>query len=676
MIAIDHTYDAGITELPGGRLISWASLTDAPTTSDTFYETFNTRLAIRVADIRFLLDSIAKQIDPLFKHIDITKVGIFGHSFGAEAALQAAAHDERIQATAVMDLFPVGQSIKGTRHVPCLSLNAELTDWTKLECSAAMHAHITEHAKEVKEQCDYHVLLKDADHMVLSDFALLSQMALFKKLPQSSMFSIGSLDGLEAIKTIRTYLVAFFDKTLKDKSTPLLGKIALKGLTTQQKASVGDSHTPKISVNPEHQLFDEQVEIIISDLAPHERITIEASCTDITSNHWKSNAVFQADEHGVVKVAEQSPISGSYNGIDAMGLFWSMVPFNRKIQYFPLEKNKLEIQLSVFYENKQSAQKTISRLLMSPDIEERVIREHGVVGTFFWRKNMKKLPSIIVLPGSSGGIPETKAKLLASHGYTVLALGYFGLEGLPENLDNIPLEYFQNALQWMKRQSAVDDNNIALFGASRGGELALLLAATFSQEVQAVIADVPSGFVYSGFPRMAEPAWTYKGVPIPFMPSPSLEDIDQAVKEGKVAFHAGTFDDPCEIAPHFLYGMEKFHQEIAAATIPVENIRCPILLLSGNDDKLWPSHLYCKLIMEHLEKEQSPMRRKHLNFTDAGHILTYQPPYLPVISPVFLPEENLWSSYGGTIEGNAHAAKMAWKAVLEFLKETLVNRKK
>lgn len=222
VIAIDHTYDAGITELPGGRLVSWAPLTDAPETSDAFYETFNTRLAIRVADIVFLLDSIEKRTDPLLAHIDITKVGIFGHSFGAEAALQAVAHDKRIQAMALMDLFPVGQSIKGARHVPCLSLEAERTDWTKFECSQAMHAHIAEHAKEAKERSDYHLLLKGADHMVFSDFALLNSMDLFKKLPQGSMFSIGSIDGLTAIKTIQAYLVAFFDKTLKNTPSHML----------------------------------------------------------------------------------------------------------------------------------------------------------------------------------------------------------------------------------------------------------------------------------------------------------------------------------------------------------------------------------------------------------------------------------------------------------------------
>lgn len=36
------------------------------------------------------------------------------------------------------------------------------------------------------------------------------------------MFSIGPIDSLKAIEIIRSYLVAFFDKTLKHKQSQLL----------------------------------------------------------------------------------------------------------------------------------------------------------------------------------------------------------------------------------------------------------------------------------------------------------------------------------------------------------------------------------------------------------------------------------------------------------------------
>lgn len=222
VVAIDHTYDAGITELPDGKIIPWARLTDAPDSSDAFYETFKTRLAIRTSDISFVLDCVAKHSDPLFAHVDINKIGIFGHSLGGEAALQAAAKDARIQAVAAMDFFPIGDLIKAEHQVPCMTLAAEHTDWSTFEASQAVHAHLKERAKQVEDQCGYHVLLKGADHVAFSDFSLFSHMNVFKKLPQGSMFSIGSIDGFEAINLIRVYLAAFFDKTLQHVESALL----------------------------------------------------------------------------------------------------------------------------------------------------------------------------------------------------------------------------------------------------------------------------------------------------------------------------------------------------------------------------------------------------------------------------------------------------------------------
>ncbi len=45
------------------------------------------------------------------------------------------------------------------------------------------------------------------------------------------------------------------------------------------------------------------------------------------------------------------------------------------------------------------------------------------------------------------GLWEHAAALLASHGYAALALAYFGVEDVPKDLINIPLEYFGTALR-------------------------------------------------------------------------------------------------------------------------------------------------------------------------------------------------------------------------------------
>ncbi len=430
---------------------------------------------------------------------------------------------------------------------------------------------------------------------------------------------------------------------------------------------------PKITVLPKKALIDIPVKISISNITANEQITVKASCKDKNKDTWTSQATFQANDKGSVNIAKQSPLAGTYNGIHPMGLLWSMAPIDKKIQHFSFDKNTLEIHLSVYSKDKLIVETIFYRLFISPDTEKIKIREQGIIGTLFYPKNMKNVPGVIVLPGSSGGIPENKAQLLAAHGYAVLALGYFGIDDLPKDLSNIPLEYFQKALHWLKKKSNVNDKKIALLGSSRGGELVLLLASTFPEEINAVVSCVPSNLVYSGFPQASKPAWTYKNSPITFMPSPSLEDISNTVKEGTVAFHKGTFEDPWHITPHFLYGMKKFSKHIDSATIPVENINCPLLIISGEDDKLWPSTLYGNLIMERLDEKKSSIKRKHLHFPGAGHAILFPyPPHTPVIGqPIYLPENDLWSQYGGNTKDNAYANKHAWQETLDFLNETL-----
>ena len=223
VIAIDHTYDCGITQFPYGKIVSWKSLTDANQDTDEFYATFRSRITVRVEDIRFVLDAVARKTHPLFAHVDASIIGAFGHSLGGEAVLQAAVSDKRIKTVAAMDGFPVGPMLPVAGFVPTMLFLAERTDWGKLECSEQVRTEISKNIAAYEQLCAYKIFLKDADHIVFSDFALFHQMNLFKKLPREGhMFSIGPVDGLKEIELIRAYLVDFFDKELKGKRTQLL----------------------------------------------------------------------------------------------------------------------------------------------------------------------------------------------------------------------------------------------------------------------------------------------------------------------------------------------------------------------------------------------------------------------------------------------------------------------
>ncbi len=428
---------------------------------------------------------------------------------------------------------------------------------------------------------------------------------------------------------------------------------------------------PIISVDPQNALLDKLLEISISNLKPQEQITLELSSKDKDNNVWRSHALFKADDNGIVYLAKQAPAPGSYSGIDPMGLFWSMKPTSKdpsKNTFLSLiTLNLCEVTLSVFSDNKLLAQTIIHRQCMPDNVERKEIRKEGIVGTLFYPKDQKKNPGVIAIPGSGGIIPEHIASLLAAHGYTVLALAYFGYEGLPENLSMIPLEYFQKAMEWLKKQPQVNENNIAIMGHSRGGEAVLLLASLFPKEMDAVIAFSSPHLVYGDFLPESKSAWTYKNKPLPFMPYPSDQEISKAAKDGLITLHKGTIEDPFRDSEIFLYGMKKDESTAQKTAIPVENIRCPLLIISGDDDAMWPSATAGKKVIERLDAQGSTIEKKHLNYSDAGHNL-FVPPYLPALDlPVTMAAG--WSLFGGTPEGNACAQKESWHEMLKFLKK-------
>ena len=272
--------------------------------------------------------------------------------------------------------------------------------------------------------------------------------------------------------------------------------------------------------------------------------------------------------------------------------------------------------------------------------------QNGINGNFFLPEGKGPFPGIIVLGGSNGGLQKRRAALLASHGFAALALAYFNVEGLPERLENIPLEYFEKGITFMDQHPKV--RGVSLMGTSRGGELALLLGTLFP--VEKIIAYVPSAATYGGVPDETRPSWTYQGSPLPIAPFPSRTEI--------------ATDSPILLTPYFLKGMQN-KRAFEKALIPVEKITADILLISGGEDAMWPSTLYCNMIMKRLTN--SSIYRKHLSYPYAGHAI--QPPYMPTTrSYSFHITSKAHYELGGTPEATAYANEDSWKKVLAFLK--------
>jgi dienelactone hydrolase len=425
---------------------------------------------------------------------------------------------------------------------------------------------------------------------------------------------------------------------------------------------MGQNNGPVIHVEPVSALADQPFTISVSGAEPNASVTLRARVAPTQGGTaWLSSATFVADAAGYADLTTQAPVTGSYEQADPTGLLWSLRPeHNTGARAIADGLAPLEIELEAQVGGETIATAHLQRLAIDPSVTIRPIREEGVVANLFLPPGEGPYPTFVVVGGSGGGFADGQAALFASHGFAVVSLAYFGVEGLPPELLNVPLEYFNNALDWILRQPELDTSNLAIVGTSRGGELALLLASRHP-EFKSVVAYVPSGYLWGAVSREdgdsadGFPSWTLGGVGLPYV--------------GRVRNDAVTPepDGRLTLTPAFLKQLEDTERAERAA-IEVERINGPILLISGDNDALWPSWVFSKLIVERLEARGFAHPVQHLLYEGAGHFIG--PRYGPTTTySGFHPVRKVTINYGGNPAANAAARNDSWPKVLAFLGE-------
>ncbi len=280
------------------------------------------------------------------------------------------------------------------------------------------------------------------------------------------------------------------------------------------------------------------------------------------------------------------------------------------------------------------------------------VRDDGLVATWYAPTTPTPGPALLVLGGSEGGkqMSMRMAAGLHAQGYATLALAYFGEDGLPKQLQEIPLEYFVRALDWIARQPGVDPARIGVVGGSKGAEAALLLASR-DRRVRAVVAATPTDVAWQSVDWNGwsdTPSWTEAGAPVaylryaPFNPMAGLRAMyDQSVADAPAAARE-------------------------AARIPVERSDAAIMLIAGGQDALWGAVEASERIAATLSAAGHAREVAVLSYPDAGHVvfmartLAADDPLMERILPM-----------GGTREGVVAAVSDAWPKSLAFLKRNL-----
>jgi dienelactone hydrolase len=286
------------------------------------------------------------------------------------------------------------------------------------------------------------------------------------------------------------------------------------------------------------------------------------------------------------------------------------------------------------------------------------MRDEGIVGNFGTPHGTGPFPGVLALGGSDGGTPDYFLDLLVPDGFACLALQYWGTSETQLTFSEIPLERIEKGLRWLARRTDVSapGGRVGIVGASRGAELALLVAATFPELVGPVVAYTPSGVVWAGLdftlpPGTTRSSWALRGAPVPYARYPA--DVPPSHSERGLS-----------MLPVFERALDDV-EAVQQASIGIERATGPILLVSGGDDKVWSAGRMSEMVVGRMAQHGRADDVRHLHYPKAGHML------FPYVRPsdVMVPEFPM--DLGGTPEADAAAHADAWKQVVSHLRQNV-----
>lgn len=263
--------------------------------------------------------------------------------------------------------------------------------------------------------------------------------------------------------------------------------------------------------------------------------------------------------------------------------------------------------------------------------------------------------AMVVCSGSDGSFLLTQlgAERFYEAGMPVIAMAYWNAPGTPQDVELCPVEYLQKACQWLKEKGF----HPGAWGISLGG-LYVLLCASLFPEIECVVAASPVHILIQGgsfthglhFARTSP--FSCRGEALPFVGIKD-EDAETVLKQTKRNLILKREPDML-----FYYNMLKLPHD-PAADVKVENIRGPVLLISGGADVMVPAGWVCSEVMKRLDANHFAYPHRHLHYEVLSH---YTCPIRPMTSFVFKVERK------HRAECDANREK-SWQDTLRFLRE-------
>jgi dienelactone hydrolase len=243
VVGIDHTGNSGPIAFPDGH-VSVPPQDDKLDFQHRTYAQLNVYGAqqqeIQVDDDRFVLDQVEiwnkGRSSRYFQRLDMERVGALGHSFGGSVSAEDCLEDSRFKAALDMDGSYWGKVQNAGLAKPLMMIEEDLPAFTDDELKGNLGV-TNDHLFDLSDDATLHhsngyrVLVHGSTHASFTDRSLFS--------PWKRYSGEGDLPALREYAIIRSYVLAFFNKTLNGVDSPLL--------------KVGDHTFPETSLEVLHR---------------------------------------------------------------------------------------------------------------------------------------------------------------------------------------------------------------------------------------------------------------------------------------------------------------------------------------------------------------------------------------------------------------------------------------
>ena len=215
--SVAHTYETTVVQFPDGTLRT--SVFGSHFAEDSLRmddASLEFAMSARLGDLKFVTGELARLNrtgSPLAGRLDLSRVGVFGHSMGASTAMSSLRHLPSLKAAVLVDpiVFPTS-STRGSDK-PVLLISEGREDWSESECEVWGNLRGARVA----------VVFRGAEHLTPSDAVWLGD-----SVPPLHV-ETGTMGQERTVAATRNYVAAFFEAHLLGKP----GGLLLNGLSTE-----------------------------------------------------------------------------------------------------------------------------------------------------------------------------------------------------------------------------------------------------------------------------------------------------------------------------------------------------------------------------------------------------------------------------------------------------------